>query len=254
MREWGFGSFGIALGVLRRVFRRWGLARVFLLFVMVVIGGFAGFFYLQLQQVREDLNHARSSVVAVVSPDPRTDVDTVVAEVSAFVLLPEGETPTLSTITDIDSLTDNKDFFRDAQNGDQVLVYPVARKAFLYRPSTQQLINLAPIDVTQPAASATPTPDDEPFTVMVRNGTPDERLLPTFVLRFLDAFDTATVTSQVQAARDDYRSSLVVPLNAQKQDLAQRVALELGMTVGALPVGELSADVDLLIILGADQQ
>lgn len=111
----------------------------------VVAVGAAVFFYLQWQKAREQVQHMPPSESAEAS---REEIAGVIEELSEIVLLPKDETPTLSTIKDKDSLTENQDFFRDAQNGDQVLVYQQARKAFLYRPSTKKLINLAPINIT----------------------------------------------------------------------------------------------------------
>jgi C4-dicarboxylate-specific signal transduction histidine kinase len=72
--------------------------------------------------------------------------------------LPTGETPTIATVTDITKLKDQP-FFANAVNGDKVLIYTQAKKAYLYRPSTNKLINIAPVNLgaTTPATQ-TPAP------------------------------------------------------------------------------------------------
>jgi hypothetical protein len=73
--------------------------------------------------------------------------------------LPTGETPTIATVTDITKLKDQP-FFANAVNGDKVLIYTQAKKAYLYRPSTNKLINIAPVNLgaTTPATTQTPAP------------------------------------------------------------------------------------------------
>lgn len=60
--------------------------------------------------------------------------------------LPTGETPSVATVTDVTKLPENI-FFSKAQNGDKVLLYTTQKKAYLYRPSTGEIIDEATIDV-----------------------------------------------------------------------------------------------------------
>ena len=111
----------------------------------VIAVGVAIFFYVQWQQAEKLVGQSPAGEQDQTSS--REEIDEIVEEVSKIVLLPEGETPTLSTITNIDKLTENREFFQNAVNGDKVLMYQQAKKAFLYRPSTQKLINLAPVNI-----------------------------------------------------------------------------------------------------------
>jgi hypothetical protein len=70
-------------------------------------------------------------------------VKTLVEKVGKLVVLPESETPQVAVIQDVDSLKKTQEFFIDAQNGDRILVYPKARKAFIYRESSNKIINVA---------------------------------------------------------------------------------------------------------------
>lgn len=56
--------------------------------------------------------------------------------------LSRGEKPTLATITNKEKLGDQK-FFQKAENGDKILIYPISKQAFLYRPSTGKLIEIS---------------------------------------------------------------------------------------------------------------
>lgn len=76
----------------------------------------------------------------------------LIKHIGTLVDLPAGETPNVMTIANIDRLK-HLPFFEKAANGDKVLMYEKARKAFLYRPSTSRVVNIAPILSTQEVQS-----------------------------------------------------------------------------------------------------
>jgi len=63
--------------------------------------------------------------------------------------LPQGEVPTIATISDKEKLS-GQPFFAQAENGDILFAYTSAMKAILYRPSTNKIVNFAPISINQP--------------------------------------------------------------------------------------------------------
>ena len=78
----------------------------------------------------------------------------LVASVGKLMLLPEGETPTIATVSDLEKLKDQP-FFVNAKNGDKVLIYTNAKKAILYDPVAHKIIEVAPINIgntPQPSA------------------------------------------------------------------------------------------------------
>lgn len=74
--------------------------------------------------------------------------------VGKLVLLPEGETPTIATVTDPVKLKAEQAFFARAVEGDKVLIYTQALKAIMYRPSENKIIEIAPLVIGNPNASA----------------------------------------------------------------------------------------------------
>lgn len=66
--------------------------------------------------------------------------------VGQLVVLPEGEEPTIATVTDPEILK-SQVFFANAQMGDRVLIYTNARKAILYRPSLHKIVEIAPLTI-----------------------------------------------------------------------------------------------------------
>lgn len=118
-----------------------------LLVAILFVAGY-GLAYYYFQQYRN------------LTKDPNTIVKketaALVTTVSKLILLPEGESPAVATVQDKEKLA-NEPFFKNAQNGDKVLIYYAARKAFLYRPSTNQIIDTAPLNVENAKTSTTTT-------------------------------------------------------------------------------------------------
>jgi hypothetical protein len=77
--------------------------------------------------------------------DPGTatqkEIKKLTSRIGAFMELPEGEQPTLATVADQEKLK-GQEFFSHAENGDKLLIYPKAKKAILYRPSTGKIIEV----------------------------------------------------------------------------------------------------------------
>ncbi|MBP9751989.1 MAG: hypothetical protein KBD19_03975 [Candidatus Moranbacteria bacterium] len=71
----------------------------------------------------------------------RREVAKWVEIIGGSVELPRGEKPTLATVTNEGRL-DDQAFFREAKNGDKILIYPRAAKAYLYRPGTGKLVGM----------------------------------------------------------------------------------------------------------------
>jgi hypothetical protein len=74
----------------------------------------------------------------------------VIAKVKALTVLPEEE-PVLFTVNDAELLKSQQAFFKDAQNGDVLLVFQNDSKALIFRESTNQIVNAGPISFQQPA-------------------------------------------------------------------------------------------------------
>lgn len=85
----------------------------------------------------------------------------VIAAVGKLVLLPEGEAPTIATVTDPDKLKAEQAFFAKAATGDKVLIYTRALKAIMYRPTENKIIEIAPLVIGSPTPAPTPTPTEQ---------------------------------------------------------------------------------------------
>lgn len=82
----------------------------------------------------------------------KDELQTIIAEVEKHFLLPEGETPNLMTVENLNQVKDLP-FFINAVVGDKVLIYPNNSKAVLWRPSTKKIIEASIINLTAPQAN-----------------------------------------------------------------------------------------------------
>lgn len=73
----------------------------------------------------------------------------ILEEVGKLVILPEGEEPSIATVTDLGPLR-GQEFFKNAQIGDKLIIFSVSKKAILYRPTTNNIVEIAPINSTKP--------------------------------------------------------------------------------------------------------
>ena len=70
----------------------------------------------------------------------------LVDEVGVLILLPDGETPTIATVSDPKALI-GQPFFAHTETGDKVLVFSDTKKAILYRPSIHKIIEVMPFEL-----------------------------------------------------------------------------------------------------------
>jgi hypothetical protein len=134
-----------------------------IIFILLLIAAGAGgtyFFYTKYQSAQSKISNPEITA--------QEEVSRIVGKIGQFLELPSDEQPTVATVLDKDKLKDQP-FFAKAENGDKVVIYSKAMKAILYRESANKIIEVAPIQITQPPeasaspeASATPTPEPTP--------------------------------------------------------------------------------------------
>ena len=109
-----------------------------MLFVVAVV--FAVYSYTQLAELRGDPQRVAEK-----------EVEELVNRVGKLIVLPQGEQPTLATVSDVESLREQP-FFAQAKNGDKVLIYTNARKVILYDPVKNKIVEVAPLNIGETAA------------------------------------------------------------------------------------------------------
>lgn len=119
-----------------------------LIALVIIASGLAYYFRVQLVQLK-----ANPQKIA------QEEVAQVVGRISQIMVLPD-EQPTLATVADPEKLKDQP-FFINAKIGDKVLFYTNARKAVLYDPVANKIVEVAPINFGNNAPAA-PAPAPAP--------------------------------------------------------------------------------------------
>ena len=120
------------------------------LVVILVFAG-AGYFGYRYMQAKKEITRLSNPTEAA-----RQEAQALTDKVSSIVQLPTNETPTIATVSDASKLQ-SQPFFANAQNGDKVLIFTQAKKAIMYRPSTNKVIEIATINIDK-STQSTPTP------------------------------------------------------------------------------------------------
>lgn len=68
----------------------------------------------------------------------------LISAVGKQISLPPDEEPLIATVSDENQLK-SQEFFQEAKKGDQILLYPKNKTAFLYRPSIKRVLVTAPL-------------------------------------------------------------------------------------------------------------
>ena len=114
---------------------RWVLG----LFVILFLGSAGAAYYFYDRYISLKTNPERLQ---------QEELQTIISQVERIALVPQGETPTLATVTDPTSLR-NQTFFINAKKGDRVLIYEGAGKAILFDPIQKRIIEMAPLSALQ---------------------------------------------------------------------------------------------------------
>jgi hypothetical protein len=112
----------------------------------------AGYFYNQVRILKQDPQAAAQQEAAA-----------LVAKVGKLLVLPEGEVPTVATVSDPEALKDQA-FFANAEKGDKVLIFTTAKKAVLYSVVLNKVIDVAPLNIGNQKAVTPPAPKTDTTT------------------------------------------------------------------------------------------
>lgn len=122
-------------------FRKLSNKTIAVVVVVLALAAGAGYFGWQYSEAKKDVDRLSNPQEATKAANAE-----LIAKVSAHTEVPQGETPTIATVTDVSKLK-SQAFFAKAENGDRVLIYTQAKRAILYRPSNDKIIEIAPINL-----------------------------------------------------------------------------------------------------------
>lgn len=121
---------------IERPVKRW--PRIALIIAIVLALGTLMTLYIRTESKLKQLeSHSQQS--------SQQEAVTLISAVGKLMRLPD-EQPTIATVEDTSKLKDQS-FFRYAEKGDKVLMYVKSKKAILYRPSTDKIIEIAYLNV-----------------------------------------------------------------------------------------------------------
>ena len=224
----------------------------------ILIVAFVGFLGYRYYLAQKELAALKSGGIIANSEQAQEEVKKTIAAVDKLLVLPNDEQPTVATVSDVDKLK-NQPFFTNAQNGDKVLIYSNAKKAILYRPSVNKIIEIAPVNIGTPSASAqsvevAPSPTAKQLRLVVRNGTSVTGLTRSFEEEVKDKVPNVLVIERGNANKSDYDISLIIDVAGTRKAEAEEIARAMNLTVSQLPEAEPAPSADFLVILGSDRR
>jgi hypothetical protein len=182
--------------------------------IVLALGIVAFYFYSQYQSIKKNPNQAAQA-----------ETEQLVAKVGKLIDLPKDETPTVATVLDKEKLK-GQAFFSNAENGDKILIYTKDKKAIVFRPSQNKLINVGPFAVQK-----------SQIQLAIVNAGGDTA---SVTKKLEDKFAGTVAVSGVTDAKNknSVKQLTVVDVSGQNAESAKQIAQELGGTVGSLPAGE----------------
>ncbi len=217
------------------------MKRIIVIALLIAAASPSVYFYQKYRAVQSQM--AKGAAV-------NQNVKEIIAAVGKLIVVPQDEDPTVATVADKSKLA-GQPFFANAENGDRVLMYIRERKAILYRPSVNKIIDVGPIAITQQATpSATPAAQ---VKFALYNGTAVTGLTRRYETELKSKLPAVAVVSRDNAAATGYRTTILVDVVGNKPSAAASLAQTLGIAVVAIPKGEATPSADFLVIVGEDK-
>jgi hypothetical protein len=118
---------------------------IVLFLLLVVSAGSAYYFYSQFNALKTNPNLVTQE-----------EVKSLISKVGKLIVLPQGEDATIATVNEPEKLKDQL-FFAKAKKGYKVLIYTNAKKAILYDPVNNLIVEVAPVNIGAQTTPTTPT-------------------------------------------------------------------------------------------------
>lgn len=179
----------------------------------------------------------------------RDEIKSLIEKMSKLIALPEGETPVLFPFEK--EKYNDQQVFSKTENGDKILIYSNAKKAYIYRPSRNVIVDVIPVNIGD---TATPVVAgvtvDKPVRVALVNGTLVANRAGELEQRIIQKkIQGLNVVSKATAKTSDYQKTLVVDLTGSMSEQAKSLAILLEADV-ATTTSEIRPNADLMVIIG----
>ena len=221
------------------------LVPILLVLTLIAAGG-AGYFFFKYQTAQKEIQTVKTDPTTV-QKAAQEEVQKLITKISKLIELPEGEEPTVATISDISKLKDQA-FFASAHNGDKILIYTNAKKAILYDEKANKIIDVAPVNIGTSSATQRTS-----AKIALKNGTTTVGLTNKAEDQIKKTLRHADIISKNNTKKSNYEKSIIVSITPDAKDAASTVSSILNIALGDLPSGEDKPEADVLVILGTDQ-
>ncbi len=211
------------------------LMYIMLIIVVLLAVGTAGYFAKKYFDLRANPNQAAEE-----------ETTRLTNAVGKLYELPKDETPIIGKVQDKEKLKDQP-FFKNAETGDDILIYQKAKVAIIYRAKENKLINVGPIAIDAAAQQGQALATVKVYNATNKAGTAEAALKSVGEIAGL----------QVEQALSDAKNksvaqTIVVDVNGTKGEQARQIAEKLGGSVGSLPAGESKPTANIAIFVGAE--
>ena len=228
------------------VFNRFNLYQVIAgLLVVMIIPSY--YFYHKYKETQKLLQNPTQAA--------KEEAKALKGKISRLIELPKDEEPTVATVTDKNRLKDQP-FFKNAENGDRVFIFTEAKKAILYRPSSNKIIEVSFITIGQEQVAGESDSAGQARSsktvadIVVYNGSGVNGLAASKKREITDKFPQFEV-SKIGDTKGSYSKNLIIDLKGnQKEVISELIEFLGGESVTSVPEGEVRPDADILIILG----
>ncbi|KKT35428.1 MAG: hypothetical protein UX12_C0031G0009 [Candidatus Collierbacteria bacterium GW2011_GWC1_45_47] len=197
--------------------------------------------------------HSLKTEVAQLKLDPqekaKAETKALVAQVSKLVVLPTGEEPVVATVTDKEKLKDQP-VFEKAENGDKILIYGNAKKAYIYSPSKNVVVDVIPVNIGETAITIPGVDEKNPLRLALYNGTKSAGLTVELEKRIVEKKVLGlSVTAKANASSTTYQKTQIIDLTGKKAEQVAALAKLLDGEV-ATESSEIRPNADVLVVIG----
>ena len=176
----------------------------------------------------------------------------LIEKIGKLVLLPADEEPILATVTDKEKLKEQP-LFAKAENGDKILIYAKAQKAYIYSPSKEMLVDVVSENIGGSQTIITGMSADNPLNVALVNGSTTNGATNTLEQRIKDNNIVGLqVVSKATAKSSNYAKTLVIDLSGKWKTQADQLAALLNGQVATESAEIKPSNADVMVIIGAD--
>jgi hypothetical protein len=145
--------------------------------ILVAALGACAYMFWQYREAKEEVT--RLSTLEGQQEVAQQEISEILDKVKKHIILPEDEQPSIAEIKDVENLKKDFAFYKDASNGDKLIIYENARKAIIYSSEKDLIVNVGPIFIDEDAQQQQEQADEETQTDEEVSPTPSPTATPT---------------------------------------------------------------------------